>query len=247
LIQVFETTTADREARLAAFLANDLVNIKVVGNGNKVLKDGLSAMFKQVMKINARKPSTGLYTLFFSDPKIGEAKPLPSWIFTSLNLIITDNAPASGAFHDIDIIVTESAYEQQDLTGWRVLVEKYLDHKTYGTFTGWQKYEHERAYKVYGYVYEMDDNDTDSATIFNGLKLLGRKPEGELTVCDVPMLLLIAENNSEIGIDTLDTGFYYLEWLRGFPTHEFASLYSYNYIKTAGTNAGLRVLERYVL
>jgi len=246
-ITVYESSDPDKEVRVAAQLADDLLTIKVVGNGNKVLKDGNASMFKQVMKINKRKPSTGFYTLFFSDPKIAEAKPLPAWVFTSLSLILTDNAPAALNYHDIEVVITESAYEQQDLTGWRVLVEKYLTRKTYGTNTGEQQYEHERAYKVFTYLYEMDDNDTDSATVFNLIKLLGRKPEGELTVIDVPVGLLVAENNAEIGIDTLSTGFFFIEWARGFPAHEFASLYSKPNIKTAGTNIGLRVLERYVL
>jgi hypothetical protein len=58
---------------------------------------------------------------------------------------------------------------------------------------------------------------------------------------------LRGENNAEIGVDTLDTGFAFLEWKDGFPSHEFASLYSKVYISSAGANKGLRVLERYVL
>jgi len=228
-------------------LADDLTNIQLIANGNKYLKDMTAGMCKQIMKINKRKPATGLYEIFFTDPKIPDAMPLPAWIFTSLVLKITDNAPASGNKHYIDIVVVESAYEGQDLSNWKVLVEKYLKWKKYGTNTGEQLYQHERAYKIYGYLYVMDDNGTLSNTIFNKIKLLGRKPEGEVTICDVPVTLLRAENGAEIGIDTLDTGYAFLEWKDGFPAHEFASLYSKPNIPTAGTNAGLRVLERYVL
>jgi hypothetical protein len=204
-------------------------------------------MFKQVMKMNRRKPQTGLYEIFFTDPKIGDAQPLPSWVFTSLVLNITDVAPASSKYHYIDVVVVESAYEGQDLSNWKVLIEKYLKWVKYGTNTGEQLYEHERAYKIYGYLYVMDDNGTLSATIYNKIKLLGRKPEGELTIVDVPVPLLKAENDAEVGIDTLSTGYVYLEWKDGFPANEFASLYSKPNIPSAGTNAGLRVLERYVL
>jgi hypothetical protein len=228
-------------------LADKLSTIQIVANGNKYLKDGTAEMFKQVMKVNQRKPQTGLYEIFFTDPKIDEAQPLPSWVFTSLVLNLTDVAPAASSYHYIDIVVVESAYEGQDITNWKVLIEKYLKWVKYGANTGEQLYEHERAYKIYGYLYAMDDNGTLSATIYNKIKLLGRKPEGELTIVDVPVPLLKAENDCEVGIDTLSTGYVLLEWKDGFPANEFASLYSKPNIATAGTNAGLRVLERYVI
>jgi hypothetical protein len=242
-VTIYEHTAITRDPTK---LVDDGVTFNLNGNGNKVLKDGLAGMFKQVMRIEKRTPQTGLYSLFFSSGKIPEAKPLPAWVFTSLQLLITDNAPAASNYHTIEVVITESAYEQQDLTNWRVLVEKYLKWQKYGTNTGEQDYEHERAYKVYTYLYLMDDNATASATIYDLLKLLARKPEGELTVIDVPVPLLKAENDSEI-MGTLDAGYVFLEWVQGFPAHEFASLYSKPNIPTAGTNAGLRVLERYTL
>lgn len=229
------------------YLDDALSTIQLVANGNKVLKDGTADMFKQVMKINGRKPATGLYELFFTDPKIGEAQPLPAWIFTSLRLTLQDIAPASTKYNTIEVAVVESAYEGQDLTNWKVLVEKYLKWQKYGANTGEQIYEHERAYKIYGYLYVMDDNGTLADYKFDNIKLLGRKPEGELTIVDVPTTLLKLENNAEIGIDTLSAGYAYLEWKDGFPAHEFASLYTKPNIASAGTNIGLRVLERYVL
>lgn len=225
-------------------LSDGLLTLQVVANGNKYLKDACASMFKQVMRINKRTPQTGLYTLFFSDPKIGAAKPLPSWIFTSLQLIVIDDTPV--ADHTIEVVVTESAYEGQDLSNWNVLVEKYLRHKRYGTDEGEQIYEHERAYKIFGYLYLMDDDGTPTADIFDLIKLLGRKPTGEVTIIDVPVTSLKAENDSEIQ-DTLDTGFIFLEWMQGFPAHEYASLYTKPNIPVAGVNVGLRVLERYVL
>jgi len=224
-----------------------LSTIQLVANGNKYLKDMTAAMCKEVMKINKRKPATGLYEIFFTDPKIEDAQPLPAWVFTSLQLILGDVAPAATKYNYIDIVVIESAYEGQDISNWKVLVEKYLKWSKYGANTGEQLYEHERAYKIYGYLYVMDDNATLSNTIFNKIKLLGRKPEGEVTIIDVPVTLLRQENGAEIGVDVPATGYAFLEWAKGFPAHEFASLYSKPNIPTAGTNAGLRVLERYTL
>lgn len=242
IIQIGEGTSSP------GTLADDLTDIKVVANGNKYLKDAPASFFKQVMKLNKQKPATGIYKLYFSDPKIPDAKPLPAWVFTSLQLQLTDNAPATDNKHYINVIVIESAYKGEDLSDWKILIEKYLKHQTYGTNTGWQDYEHERAYKIYGYIYLADDDGTASDTIFNKLKVVGRKPEGEFIIVSECLIAMIqAQNNAEIGIDTLDTGFWALEWLSGFPTHDFSSLYSKVNIPTAGTNAGLKVLERYVL
>jgi len=245
IINVYENTADTYDP--TKLVDGDILTIQVVANGNKYIKDGTGDMFKQVMRVNQRKPQTGLYELFFTDPKISDAQPLPAWVFTSLVLTLTDNAPAATMFHIIDVVVIESAYNHQDLTNWKVLIEKYLKWQKYGTNTGEQLYEHERAYKIYGYLYVMDDNGTLSNTIFYKLKILGRKPEGELTIADVPVNLLVTENNAEVGIDALSTGYAMLEWMDGFPAYEFASLYSKPNIATAGTNAGLRVLERYVL
>jgi hypothetical protein len=245
-VTVYENTAITRDpTKLVDDL--DAGAVQLIANGNKYLKDGIGSMFKQVMMINQRAPQTGLYTLFFSDPMIQGAKPLPSWIFTSLQLKVTDNAPAASNYHTIEVVVTESAYENQDLQNWSVLVEKYSKWQKYGTNTGEQVYDHERASTIYGYLYLMDDDGTASASIYDLMKLIGRKPSGELTIIDVPVPLLKAENDAEIGIDTLDTGYIFLAWKQGLPANEFSSLYSKPNIPSAGTNAGLRVLERYVL
>lgn len=232
----------------AGTLADDILDIKLVGNGNKYLKDMIGTMCKTVMQVNKEKPATGVYVIYFSDPKIKEAKPLPAWVFTSLQLILTDNAPAASNYHNILVTIVESAYQNEDLTNWKVLIEKYVKWAHYGTNTLWQEYMHERAYLVYGYIYAMDDDSTLSATIFDRIKIVGRKPTGEvISIDDVRISVLVAENNGEIGIDTLVDGYCFLEWAKGYPTKDFSSLISKLNIPTAGTNAGLRVLERYVL
>lgn len=245
ILQIGTSTSATEPASVT--LADNIASLQIVGNGNKYLKDMLGTMNISVQRINGQRHITGIYHLFFSDPKIKEAKPLPAWVFTSLQLIITTIAGGATLYNWITATVVESAYKGEDLSDWKVLVEKYLAWKKYGTSTGEQLYEHERAYKIFTYLYTMDDNATLSATIYNYLKVLGRKPDGEVTIVDrVPVPVQVAENNAR-QIESLATGFFYLEWALGFPATEFSSLVSYVNIPTAGTNAGLRVLERYIL
>lgn len=247
-ITEYEHTSVDtRDPTKLVDVATDLLTVNLVANGNKILKLGTGSMFKEYMKLNKRKGIAGLLTLFFSDPSIPDAKPLPAWIFTSLVLQLTDNAPAGGAFHTFEVVLTESAWQDEDLNAWRVLVQKTGKWQKFGTNTGEQDYELERAYKIFGYLFACDDNGTLNATIYDLIKLLGRNPKGEITIVDVPVTLLKAENDSEIGIDTLNTGYLALQWKDGFPASEFSNLYAKPNILVAGTNAGLRILETYLL
>jgi len=230
-------------------LGDYLTDIKLVGNGNKYLKDafGLAAFFVQVERMNKRKHIAGIYHLTFSDPHIPDAQPLPAWIFTSLQLILTDAAPAATKYHYINVTIVESAYQGEDLTNWKVMVEKVLKWQKYGANTGWQEYEHERAYKVFSYIYAMDDSGTLSDTKFNLAKIVGRNPSGEITMLDqVQIPTLQAENKATI-IEAIDTGYVFLQWADGFPTSDFTALKTYLNIPTAGTNIGVRCMERYIL
>lgn len=230
-------------------LADALADIKLVGNGSKYLKDsfGLASFFKQVERMNQRRHVTGIYHLVFSDPAIPEAQPLPSWIFTSLQLILTNTAPTGTDKHNIDVTLVESAYRNEDLNNWKILVEKVLLWKKYGTSTGWQEYEHERAYKVFSYIYAMDDNATLGDAVFNKIKVVGRNPSGEMILTDeIFVEVLQAENKGTI-IQDIEPGFAFLQWLTGFPTANFTNLKTLLNIQTAGTNKGVRVMERYIL
>jgi len=230
-------------------LADDLEDIKLVGNGSKYLKDsfGKASFFIQVERMNKRRHQTGIYHLVFSDPAIPEAQPLPAWIFTSLQLILLDNAPAGSNKHFINVTLVESAYRNEDLNNWKILVEKVLLWKKYSTNTGWQEYEHERAYKVFSYIYAMDDNATLSDTAYDKIKVVGRNPSGEVILTDEIFIdVLQAENNGTI-IESLGTGFAFLQWLNGFPTANFTNLKTMLNIASAGTNVGIRVMERYIL
>jgi hypothetical protein len=243
LIQIGEATTPH------GVLGDSLADIKLVGNGNKYLKDsfGLAAFFVQVERMNKRKHIAGVYHLTFSDPNMPDAQPLPAWIFTSLQLILTDVAPAATKFHYINVTVVESAYQGEDLTNWKVLVEKVLKWQKYGTNTGWQEYEHERAYKVFSYIYAMDDNATLSDTKFDLIKIVGRNPSGEITMLDQLFISTLQAENKATIIEATDTGYTFLQWAQGFPTSDFTALKTYLNIPTAGTNIGVRCMERYIL
>lgn len=234
-------------APLFTSLADNLATIQVVGNGNKYLKDMIGGMAVNVQRINGQRHITGYYHLFFTDPKIDEAKPLPAWVFTSLQLKVTTTAPGASQFGSYIVTVVESAYQGEDLSNWKILVEKYLAWVKYGTNTGYQVYEHERAYKIFSYLYVQDDNGTIAAGKFDKLKLLARRPEGELSIqSENPVNTIVAQDNARLA-ENLDAGYWFLEWAGGFPSTDFSSIKSYLNIPTAGTNIGARVLERYIL
>lgn len=242
-VQVGYGTTAG----LFTTLADGLATIQVVGNGNKYLKDMIGGMAVNVQRLNGQRHITGYYHFFFTDPKIDEAKPLPAWVFTSLQLKVTTTAPAASNYQSYIVTVVESAYSGEDLSNWKILVEKYLAWVKYGTNTGYQVYEHERAYKIFSYLYVQDDAGTIAAGKFDKLKLLARRPEGELSIqSENPINTIVAQDNARL-MENMDAGYFFLEWAGGFPSTDFSSIKSYLNIPTAGTNIGARVLERYIL
>lgn len=243
-ISIGEGTTS-----AGATLADDLTVINFIGNGNKYMKKLTADMVKELQVLRGENPATGLYKLFFTDPKIPEAKPLPAWIFTSLTLELTDNAPAASNFHYINVTLLESAYQDEDLSAWKLLIEKYLTDARYGANTGWQKYELERAYKIYGYLFVMDDDGSLSDTIFTKLLLHGRqKNVGDRRLVDEVLVTHIKEQNkTENNNIAHATGYMSVGYPQGLPSYDFTSLNAYLYIASAGTDAGLKVVERYCL
>lgn len=242
-IQVGYGTTAG----LFTTLADNLANIQIVGNGNKYLKDMIGSMAINYQRTLGQRHVTGVYHLVFSDPNVAEAKPLPAWVFTSLRLNLTTTAPGASQYGSYLVTVVESAYQGEDLSNWKILVQKYLAWTKFGTNTGYQMFEHERAYKIFNYLYVQDDNGTVAADKFDKLKLLARQPAGELTITgETSTKTLVAQNNAR-QLENLDAGYFYLAWANGFPTSDFSSLKSYLNIPTAGTNMGIRVLETYIL
>jgi len=244
IVSIGEDTTA---SGTQGTLADDILSFDLNSNLGH-LKEMTGDMSKQIAILNKEVMSTGYYKLYFTDPVIKRAMPLPSWLFSSLDLDITDNAPAASNYHHLRVSVVESEVPPgTDVSDWRILVERYLRWKKYGTDTGWQDFDHERAYEIFGYLYAMDDNATLSATIFDKLTVLGIKPGGEHRLVDEQYIPHIVELNKIAYQNAFGTGYFYLEFPSGYDSGQYRSLLSKLNIPTAGTNAGLRVLERYLL
>lgn len=228
-------------------LADGITTVRVIGDGNKYYKKLTGGMAKQVSITEKEAQSTGFYKIYFSSSRIKQAQPLPAWIHTSATLEIDLATGGATYYNSVDVTLIESFYKGQDLTNWKILIEKYLVDKNYGTATGEQEYRHERAYTIFGYIYEMDDNGTLSDTAFDYLILKAISSEGEHRLVDKMRIEQIREANQNEYQQALDTGYAIVEFPQGFSTHRYTSLYSFLNIATAGTDVGLKVLERYVL
>ena len=241
LIGIGEGATSDAQA-----LADDLTDISLILNGNNYVKEMTAPMCKAISIMNKHLMSTGYYMLYFTDPKVPQAKPIPAWLFSSIILRLKDIAPAASNYHHIHATVFQS--KRHDISGnWQLLVEKYLRWKKYGANTGWMDYDHERAYRIFGYLYTVDDNATLSDTEFDMLTLLGIKPDGEHRIVDEEYMSHIKEMNTTAYQHALDTGYFYMEFPDGYDSGQYRTLVSKLNIPTAATNAGLRVLERYLM
>jgi len=244
LISIGESTTASGEQ---GTLADDVLSFDLNSNIGH-LKEMLGSMSKQVSIINKEVQSTGFYKLYFTDPVIKRAMPIPSWLFSSLDLDITDNAPAASNYHHVQVSVVESEVPKGlDVSDWRILCERYLRWKKYGTDTGWMDFDHERAYRIFGYLYAVDDDAVLSDTEFDMLTVLGIKPDGEHRLVDEYYMSHIKELNTTAYQQALSTGYFYMEFPNGYDSGQYRTLVSKLNIPTAATNAGLRVLERYLM
>ena len=244
LVAIGEDTVAGVEGH--GTLADDLTDLSLILNGNNYVKEMTADMCKAISIMNKNVMSTGYYLLYFTDPKIPKAKPLPAWLFSSILLRLKDNAPGASAYHHIHATVIQS--KRREITGdWPLLVEKYLRWKKYGTDTLWQDYAHERAYNVMGYLYAMDDDGTLSDTAFTKLRVISQSGAGELRPFEEAYIPHLREQDKYEYQNALPTGFVSVEFPAGLPSFKYSSLMSQLYIATAGTNVGLRVLERYCL
>ena len=244
LISIGESTDV---SGVQGTLADDILTIDLNSNIGH-LKEMLGSMSKQISIINKEVMSTGFYKIYFTDPVVKRAMPLPSWLFSSLDLDLLDNAPAASNYHHIQVSVVESEVPSGlDVSDWRILCERYLRWKKYGTDTGWQDFDHERAYRIYGYLYAVDDDGTLSDTEFDMLTVLGIKTDGEHRLFDEQYMSHIKELNTIAYQNALDTGYFYVEFPNGYDSGQYRTLMSKLNIPTAATDAGLRVLERYLM
>lgn len=228
-------------------LADDILDIDLNTNLGH-LKEMTGLMCKQVSIINKNKQETGYYTIYFTDPWIGLATPLPAWIFSSIELKLKDSAPEATMYHHLYGALVESEVPKGlDIGSFKILVERYLRHEKWGTSTGWKSYEHERAFKIFGYLYCMDDNLTLSDTVFDKLKVYGIGKDREHNISDEFYIRHLKNLNALAYMNPLDTGFMYLDACpEGYDSGQYTTLRTQLNIPTAVTDAGVRILERYL-
>lgn len=231
-------------------------SLVVRAEGTKYFKQGQWNEFKQICISNLEKQPDGSVKIYFDDPKIEEAMPLPSWLFTSLvcqldfeaitNLQTGDRTDQTGT--EVKITVVESHFNKEDMSYWPVLIEAVRTKQTFGTNTGYQVYEHERANVISSMLIHADDAGVESDTIFDKIRLIGRTKKAHYPIYDDVSLIDIKNANKEsYQQQALATGFFMVEWPKGLNTSSFTSLKTELNIPTAGSNAGVRIMERYLL
>jgi hypothetical protein len=232
-----------------------LKNIQVVGNGNVYLKDLGYLQLKQINIINKDVQPTGFHKIYFTDLKI-PSKPLPSWVFTSLqlrvkaesvgNLNTGDRTGWTNTYAKVSVI--EQPWNGEDIRKWPALYEKVHKTVAFGTNTGRLEFLHERAYRVFGYLYEMDDDGTRANDVFDVLSIIGRTKEREFRFKDEVDISLLRAQAQATYQNALDTGYFYVDFApKGFDTSVFTSLKSIVETSVAGTNKRLTVVERYLM
>jgi len=240
--------------------AEDLLvkNITLYAEGTKYFKKMSWAEMQQLCIANLEAQTAGHGKLFFTDPKIEEAQPLPTWRFTSLTLevewealtaaTITTGTPTGQSGTKLVLTGIESDWDGEKIADWPVLVEVVRTKHDFGANTLYQVIDHERANLVVAYLYAIDDNLTMSDTIIDKLRIIARKAGGTIIPYDEIELADIKEENKNAYQGTpLATGYFMVEFPGGLNTRDFTSLKSEVNIPVAGTKVGVRVMERYVL
>lgn len=240
--------------------AEDLLvkSITLFAEGGKYFKKMSWAEMQQLCIANHEKQSAGNGKLFFVDPKIPEAEPLPTWRFTSLTLevewesltaaTITTGDPTGQTGTKLVLTGVESDWDGEKITDWPVLIEQVRTKYDFGANEGYQVIDHERSNDVRAYLFAIDDDGTLSDTIIDKIRVIARKAGGTIIPYDEIELADIKEENKNAFLgNALATGYFMLEFPRGLKTRDFTSLKSELNIPSAGTKVGVRVMERYVL
>ncbi len=240
--------------------AEDLLvkNISLYAEGGKLFKKMSWAEMQQLCIANHEKQSAGMGKLFFVDPKIPEAEPLPTWRFTSLTLevewesltaaTITTGDPTGQTGTKLVLTGIENDFDGEKIEQWPVLIEVVRTKYDFGANEGIQVINHERSNDVRAYLIAIDDDGTLSDTIMDKLSVISRKPSGTTIHYDGIELVDIKEENKNAFLgNALATGYFMVEFPRGLKTRDFTSLKSELNIPSAGTKVGVRVMERYVL
>lgn len=233
-------------------------SISLYAEGGKLFKKMNWEEMQQLCIANHEKQSAGFGKLFFVDPKIPEAEPLPTWRFTSLtlevewesltNAAITTGDPTGQTGTKLVLTGIENDFDGEKITLWPVLIEVVRTKYDFGANEGAQVINHERSNNVKAYLYAIDDAGTLSDSIIDKISVISRKSTGTNIHYDAIELVEIKEENKNAFLgNALATGYFMVEFPDGLKTRDFTSLKSELNIPSAGTKVGVRVMERYVL
>lgn len=237
--------------KATATLADNINEVRLIIDGNKVVRKIRGGMIKALATLNKNKPSTGFYPLYITDPKI-DSDPLPLWGVTSAVLEI-DLASAGGS--DKNSVIANCIFGSKsslprlsNITLANVLFEKYITLNQFGAVVGEDKYTHERTQGIHGYLYETGDNGTLADTTFDYVTLELNSPQGTLQpYYKYRMKVLKEKNTQETNGNALPTGYFYLPFPDKLTSGKYTSIYSFLNAVATPTNAQVRVLERYVI
>lgn len=233
-------------------------SITLFAEGTKYFKKMSWEEMQQLCIANHEKQTAGHGKLFFVDPKVEEAQPLPTWRFTSLTLevewesltaaTITTGTPTGQTGTKLVLTGIESDWDGEKIADWPVLVEVVRTKHDFGANTGYQVINHERSNVVVAFLLAIDDNGTLSDTIMDKIRIIARKAGGTIIPYDeIELADVKEENKNAFQGNALATGYFMIEFPGGLNTRDFTSLKSELNIPSAGTKVGVRVMERYVL
>lgn len=232
-------------------LADKISQVDLILDGSKTIRNISGNFLKAIAYLRGYKPSTGFYPISVVDEQLG-TDPLYLPNYSSLKLKVTVAAAGSG----VKAVITptlqlgaRSSYAKLvDTKTTKLLVETMGTTKAYSTNTGNQEYEHQRGQVIAGYLYQMADNGSASATIFSKYSLqLSSALQGHQKIAEEVDIATLKENNTEEARgNALPTGVFYVPIRDTLKTTDYTSIKAILYIPSAGTNAQLTVLERQI-
>jgi len=228
-------------------LTDTVTEIRVILNGNLIIKKYAGVVAKAIALLNGQKCSTGFYKIYFVDPILG-GSPIPADALTTFTIEVDVSAGGAGVKNRVTPTLLEGYKDSFSMGLNKILVEKYSIQKQYGTATGEQEYEHERTQDILGLIYDLGDNGSRSDTAFSYVTLEGKSRTEETKPYEKLALPQLKElNTQENNGNALATGIFALSFPEGLASYRFTTLRSLLNIASAGTNCTAKVIERYLI
>lgn len=228
-------------------LVDNIDEIRVLLNGNLIIKKYSGAIAKAIALLNGQKCSTGFYKIYFVDPKLG-GSPIPADALSSFTVEIDVLDGGVGVKNRVTPTLLEGFKESFPNALNQILVEKYSIQEDYGTATGEKPYDHERTQDILGLIYDLADDGARSDTRFSYLTLEGKSRTEEVTPYFKLALAQLKElNTQENNGNALATGIFALTFPEGFSSYRFTQLRTLLNIPIAGTAAQAKVIERFLI